>query len=1229
MFSPSELQHSPADFLTRWMPSSTRAGVILGPSPELARPLRHIAAAVPAPLHPDDSFASDFAPLPASTDSSCLGVDGCGEGTRPVSSLHPAPQGTSDGQLESLEEMASKTQDLPLMMKLEKLRKWQQHMHEQLKAHQLEELLCLQEEQQRLLGIVNVSQICTERPDLPGTQWQKDPVQPSPDRNCSEMTHGICGLRQELQLSTPSGQEQLSEHQEYEDDDDNREDLWDSSDENPKQSVDPRHLSELGDVLMQAEAKSRQQEKVSHDRPIKPGIGGQKKTFEELLEEQLRLEEQRLMSAQQQPKPARPEAAVPPRRPFLKRGEGLSRFTNSSKASAPKAKDKKYQKPQPEASAILRSYSAPSSILKGSSNGVPQLPVQRKTAVLNKENRVRGLCSPPQDVRADSKAARTRVLGSHQRQNTGPATVQTESEARQVKHLLRQEKEQNVAVSVQAARNTGPSLQLNPVTKQEKLQRCEYNRQLESMELGEFELLEQAAEELSFSSNSSFVMKVLHIDQQKRQAAIGLHKRRLSSTPIKLTSGSEPQKNGGVQHTDGSGCEGKVSDENEGRQESEEEDKGDSSSEFGDKEVMIKGTVCFSAPSNPTYDKRSYQDEASLEDSSSNGAEEEEEESDSVSSNADGSTLIEDSQQRKVIFDDDDTWNDLEDTVCSKDTVCSEVSPVPKLNASGVSPPEKTMLRKVAVSRAMELDKGPEAEAAPASQLMTRLFPLLKPKTQSDPLPVPPAASENKPQGVTGQQVQSRQLRERLAELEIEIERFKKENAALAKLRQENEKRQEDLRKERLEFEQTKAEELARFEEYKKEENRKLQKERKVFEKHASAARAIPDKKEREEIQLLKQQLGSLQEELKRRESRWASTHSRLRQQINSLNQESSSLRDEIRMLEKLRLSGWKRSSVSAEEVVQTKDGPRISDSSVPSVTKGVTFATPLDSRGSSSSPPRSTAARRNSKESSQGAAAGIKSSLRRSASLGSSLSFSSSKFCARRMEEKPRPTSKSQEISAHSQDCSPNIEDLVPEPESCEVNEPELLQEVITHPDGKIEKVLPNGDRLIAFPNGTMKEVSADGLSAKVTFFNGDTKQITADQRVIYYYAEAQTTHITYPDGMEVLHFPNNQTEKHFADGRKEITFPDQTVKNLYPDGREESVLTDGTIVQVNPDGTKEIHFNTGQKEIHTAEYKRREYPDGTVKTVYNNGRQETRYPTGRLRVKDKDGKVILDNQP
>lgn len=223
---------------------------------------------------------------------------------------------------------------------------------------------------------------------------------------------------------------------------------------------------------------------------------------------------------------------------------------------------KKDPKPQLQARVISRSNSEPVAIQRGGTNGVQRLPVQRKTATLNKENRLRGLSSPPQNIRVESKAARTKVLGSHQRQNTeGPESAQTDPEGRQTKqHRLGQAKEQNnknVGLSAQAARNPGHNTQPNPVTKQvgklsdddaaagekscgsrvesaggrtgleggrgdgvpqdsfelsfqEKLQRWECDRQLESMELGEFELLEQAAEELSFSSNSSFVMKVLY-----------------------------------------------------------------------------------------------------------------------------------------------------------------------------------------------------------------------------------------------------------------------------------------------------------------------------------------------------------------------------------------------------------------------------------------------------------------------------------------------------------------------------------------------------------------------------------------------------------------------------------------------------------------------------------------------------------------------------------------------
>ncbi|XP_030056141.1 centromere protein J-like [Microcaecilia unicolor] len=138
----------------------------------------------------------------------------------------------------------------------------------------------------------------------------------------------------------------------------------------------------------------------------------------------------------------------------------------------------------------------------------------------------------------------------------------------------------------------------------------------------------------------------------------------------------------------------------------------------------------------------------------------------------------------------------------------------------------------------------------------------------------------------------------------------------------------------------------------------------------------------------------------------------------------------------------------------------------------------------------------------------------------------------------------------------------------------------------------------------------------------------ITAVISQIYYYADAHTTHTTYPDGLEVLHFSNGQIEKHYPDGKKEITFPDQTVKNLFLDGSEENIFPDGTIVRVQLDGSKIIEFDNGQRELHTSQFKRREYPDGTVKTVYNDGHQETKYASGRVRIKDKDGSVVMDTK-
>ncbi|NXY17956.1 CENPJ protein, partial [Atrichornis clamosus] len=191
-----------------------------------------------------------------------------------------------------------------------------------------------------------------------------------------------------------------------------------------------------------------------------------------------------------------------------------------------------------------------------------------------------------------------------------------------------------------------------------------------------------------------------------------------------------------------------------------------------------------------------------------------------------------------------------------------------------------------------------------------------------------------------------------------------------------------------------------------------------------------------------------------------------------------------------------------------------------------------------------------------------------------------------------------------------------------------EKVQEKIEYHDGKVEEVFTDGRRILTFRDGTKKEISADKRMTTISFSNGDVKKVMPDQRVIYYYAVAQTTHTAYPDGLEVLQFPNNQIEKHYPDGTREIVFPDHTVKRLYSDGLKETFLPDGTVVKIEKNGDQVVVFSDGQREIHTAQFRRREYPDGTVKTVYCNGRRETKYATGRVQIKDEEGNLILDKK-
>lgn len=387
---------------------------------------------------------------------------------------------------------------------------------------------------------------------------------------------------------------------------------------------------------------------------------------------------------------------------------------------------------------------------------------------------------------------------------------------------------------------------------QELLLQWETARQQESVELGEFELLEQAAEELSFSSNSSFVLKVLQMDQQRC-----LPQRRLSSTPIKsLPDPGDPLKEEGHKQTL---CEN-------------EEGKADK------QRPSVPSIYIFPSHNNPPYDKCTYE---------AGSCQELSETTDSESGDR---TMTEQPEKQAeqpsaLLFDDHDTWSHL-----SVNHSFSTASP-----DEPASPVEHAFTRKMAVSKAVEVEKK-QSTSSTSSQVMNALCPALKTLSHNEPMNHLPTTVEHQsvPDTTQAREAHSQLLRERLVELEVEIERFKKENTALSKLRKDNQKLQDDLRRERCEFEQMKAQEMSRFEDYKREESRKLQKEHKLLEKHMSAARAIPNKSERQEIQALKQQLSSLQEELRRKESCWANTHSRQRHQLETLGQDNSALREEV-----------------------------------------------------------------------------------------------------------------------------------------------------------------------------------------------------------------------------------------------------------------------------------------------------------------------------------------------
>uniref|UniRef100_A0A8C0GZ10 Centromere protein J C-terminal domain-containing protein n=1 Tax=Chelonoidis abingdonii TaxID=106734 RepID=A0A8C0GZ10_CHEAB len=383
---------------------------------------------------------------------------------------------------------------------------------------------------------------------------------------------------------------------------------------------------------------------------------------------------------------------------------------------------------------------------------------------------------------------------------------------------------------------------------------------------------------------------------------------------------------------------------------------------------------------------------------------------------------------------------------------------------------------------------------------------------------------------------------------------------------------------------------------------------------------------------MLKQQIAELQEEFRRNESHWHAAHGKLKNQIEMLTKQNLELRDELRVSEHQRLEAEKKSG-AVDFISRKSETPVLKDllSVGGYLSSGSVWYTNVRAIQSFKISAESGVMHQSSLNEQR--TYGRKSPVLPVSHLTVSKETNSSSYIKGKISCKPYismamicgnfpPASSGLQVSVRLLSFAPGGGSTKG------VFGPFCFSYVGYFVCLKVEEVLTDGRRIITFRNGTKKEISADKRMTVVTFFNGDVKKIMPDQRVIYYYADAETTHTTYPNGLEVLQFPNNQIEKHHPDGTKEIVFPDQTVKRFYDGGLEETVFPDGTVVKVEKNGDKMVMFSNGQKEIHTSQFKRREYPDGTIKTVYSSGQQETKYSSGRVRIKDKEGNIILNKK-
>ena len=485
-------------------------------------------------------------------------------------------------------------------------------------------------------------------------------------------------------------------------------------------------------------------------------------------------------------------------------------------------------------------------------------------------------------------------------------------------------------------------------------------------------------------------------------------------------------------------------------------------------------------------------------------------------------------------------------------------------------------------------------------------------------------------------------VNEKIAELNKVIEKLKKDNIRVIELKKEYERLSKKYKIEVEEYNKKRENNRIEFEKMKEEERKKIEHEKKIQIRNTKLLRDFPSKKEREEIDNLKEQIMKLQEEMKSKEQRNKLAMDRLKRQLEESNKKNENLRAEIKIYENimnnkgLNISDNNKNKKNYFGIISNSSGNQNNSFMNKSEYKknnlylnnnrGRSFKKNVCNKGLN---------KNNIKNNNLNSLASSKIKIDKNNTSNYSKNFilnNKNNFFNTSIEEENININNDIDISYNNtndnnndnqENLASNIKNqnkyiiqnnknndsnmfnmvFLPQYHSPASNMIRLIRQDITE-DGKIIKQYENNKKEVIFPiSGLKKELFEDGY--QVSYFkNKDIKQLYPDGKEVYLYAENNTVVTKFPNGLRVFKFSNGQIEKNFPDGTKIVNYADGTIRNVYNDGVEEVFFNDGSLQKIDKNGIITVEYSDGiQDTIYPDESKIRKYPDGKITKINSNG--------------------------